>query len=119
VNLRFLIDENLSRHIVNAMRQKGWDVAYVVDIAAGESDQHIAEFARAENRILLTADVAFASSARFEKNFQIPTVLVRLADLDYQSAASLVVETLERRQDWNAFHTVLTTRKLRMRALYD
>jgi len=66
--MRFLADEGVDRVVVGALRAAGFDTLYVAEESAGLSDSSVLDLARAEGRILVTADedfgdLVFASGA--------------------------------------------------------
>jgi predicted nuclease of predicted toxin-antitoxin system len=56
--MRFLIDENIRREIIEFLKQKGHDVAVV---PSGIEDDMVAKLAKKEKRILLTHDKHFTN----------------------------------------------------------
>ena len=60
--LRFLIDMNLSSKIVANLQQQGWDVLRVSQVLPMDTeDSEILEFARQQNRVIITQDLDFSS----------------------------------------------------------
>jgi predicted nuclease of predicted toxin-antitoxin system len=113
--MRFLVDENLSRALVTAMRAEGWDVDWIVELAPSVSDDVVIEMAVQSNRILLTADIELASRTLWEPQSNVATLLLRLDSLNAEAVAALVISTLKQRADWEHLHCVLTPQKLRTR----
>lgn len=60
---RFLADENIAAPIVEALRTAGWDTEYVTETMPGINDDAVLQWARTENRILLTEDKDFGELA--------------------------------------------------------
>jgi predicted nuclease of predicted toxin-antitoxin system len=55
--MRFLLDENLSPKLADLLRTANHDVVHVRDIGlASASDQVVIEAARADDRVLISAD---------------------------------------------------------------
>jgi predicted nuclease of predicted toxin-antitoxin system len=113
--MRFLVDENLSRALVTAMRAEGWDVDWIVELAPSVSDDVVIQIAIRSNRVLLTSDIELASRTLWEAQSNVATLLLRLDSLDAQTVAELVTSTLKQRTDWEHLHCVLTPQKLRTR----
>jgi uncharacterized protein with PIN domain len=57
--VRLLVDECLSRSIVEVLRARGHDVRFIRDDAKGETDVGVLAIAVAEDRILITEDRDF------------------------------------------------------------
>jgi predicted nuclease of predicted toxin-antitoxin system len=57
--MRFLADENVSRHVIERLRNAGHDVTAVAETRAGASDEEVLNAADADGRILITEDRDF------------------------------------------------------------
>ena len=61
-SLRFLVDMNLPAETVTNLRQHGWDVFRVSQVLPMDAqDSEILEFARQQNRVIITQDLDFSS----------------------------------------------------------
>ena len=61
-SLRFLVDMNLPSKAVTNLQQQGWDVLRVSQVLPmNAADSEILEFARQQNRIIVTQDLDFSS----------------------------------------------------------
>ena len=61
MNLKFLIDENLSWRVAEALQKLGIDALHIKDVGLqGKEDEIIMDYAIKENRVLLTQDSDFA-----------------------------------------------------------
>ncbi len=61
-SIRFLVDMNLSPRIVTDLRQQGWDILRVSQVLPMDApDSEILEFARQQNRVIITQDLDFSS----------------------------------------------------------
>jgi predicted nuclease of predicted toxin-antitoxin system len=59
---RFLVDEDLPRSLARLLRTEGLDVEDVRDVGLrGKTDSEVLEYAIAQERTLLTADLGFAN----------------------------------------------------------
>lgn len=59
--MQFLADMNISPKTVEALRQYGWDIIRVSQfLSVNASDQEILEYARQEDRIVITQDLDFS-----------------------------------------------------------
>jgi predicted nuclease of predicted toxin-antitoxin system len=61
--VRFLVDECCPRAFVETLGQAGHDVVYVAETAASARDEDVAEFARREQRFIVTQDYDFGELA--------------------------------------------------------
>lgn len=57
--MRFLADENVSRHVVEGLRAAGFDVTVIGLTNPGASDRDVLATARRDGRILITEDRDF------------------------------------------------------------
>ena len=55
--MRLLADENFPRRAVQALRERGHDVAWNWDLARGSPDAAVLARAQAEGRVVLTFDI--------------------------------------------------------------
>jgi predicted nuclease of predicted toxin-antitoxin system len=115
--LRFLVDENIPAYLVKAFRAEGWDVEWVSETAPSVSDDVLIEIGKASSRILITADVELASRTLREPQSNMPTILLRMGNMDAQDVTRLVTTTLKQRTDWQELHAVLTPQKLRVKPI--
>jgi hypothetical protein len=61
--MRILANENFPGDAVEALRERGYDMAWVRSDAPGSSDEEILARAQAENRIIVTFDKDFGELA--------------------------------------------------------
>jgi predicted nuclease of predicted toxin-antitoxin system len=63
---RFLVDESLGSEAAKVIRELGWNVKYVDEVAlVGHSDEGVFAFAWSDDRILLTHDRDFLDDRSF------------------------------------------------------
>jgi predicted nuclease of predicted toxin-antitoxin system len=55
-SLRFLADESCDCSVVRALRQAGFDVAAVSEVAPAASDENVIQLASDDGRIVVTED---------------------------------------------------------------
>lgn len=59
---RFLVDEDLPRSLARALRAEGFDTQDVRDVGLrGKTDTEVLQYAVAQNRTLVTADLRFGN----------------------------------------------------------
>lgn len=89
--MNLLADESIDRQIVDAFRQKGFDVGYVAEMDPGISDEAVLELANKEGVLLLTADKDFGELVFRLRRLSSGVVLVRLAGLSPIKKCEIVV----------------------------
>ena len=113
-----LANENIPGAAVEALRQRGHDVAWAREDSPGESDLHLLDRAQGERRILLTFDKDFGELAfRYGLPATSGIVLFRLSGADPESDNRRVLEVLESSVDWTGHFAVVTDDRVRIRPL--
>ncbi len=114
--MRFLAHENFSLDAVNALRQDGYDVAWIRSDSPGISDTEVLNRAQAENRILLTFDKDFGELA-FRAKLPVTTgiILFRVQVPSSTVVAEKVARAIASRDDWYGHFSVVEENKVRMR----
>ena len=74
----FLADENVSRLVIDKLRQAGFDVLSVAETKAGFSDRDIVATAEADRRVLITEDRDFGELLVRQKMGILGLVLLEL-----------------------------------------
>jgi predicted nuclease of predicted toxin-antitoxin system len=115
--LRFLIDKNIPAYLVKAFRAEGWDVEWISETAPSVSDDGVIEIGKSSDRILITADVELASRTLRELQSNMPTILLRMGNMNAPDMISLVTNTPKQRTDWQQLQAVLTPQKLRVKPI--
>jgi predicted nuclease of predicted toxin-antitoxin system len=116
--MRILADENVATDIVVALQMDGHDVVWASTAMPGSPDEQVLKFAIRDKRVLLTNDVAFATSAASrEAAGMIGIILLRLGRASSATAAIRVVEALKTREKWIGMLAVIDYRTLRVRPL--
>jgi predicted nuclease of predicted toxin-antitoxin system len=79
---RFLVDESLPRAVTHALAAAGHDVLDVRDVGLrGATDDAIAARAKAEDRLVVSADLDFANALRFPPRTHPGIIVARLPDV--------------------------------------
>lgn len=63
--MRLLADENVPGAVVNALRDAGYDIVWIVQQTPGITDSAVRDYAVQENRLLLTFDKDFGALTAF------------------------------------------------------
>jgi predicted nuclease of predicted toxin-antitoxin system len=114
--LNWVVDENIDRPIVAALRNLGHIVSYIPERDAGITDDAILDLAAREGALLLTSDKGFGELVFRQGRASAGVVLLRMAGLSADQKAQLVVAavTAHAPQLQGAF-TVVTARAIRVR----
>jgi len=106
--MNFLADESIDKQIVDALREKGYEVGYVAQMDPGISDNEVLSLANKEKTILLTADKDFGELIfRLRRHSSGMSPAIK-ADF----AVSLIVEHL---QELTGNFSVITPAGIRIR----
>jgi predicted nuclease of predicted toxin-antitoxin system len=116
--MRFLANENFPRAAVEALRATGNDVAWMMTISPGRSDQEVLALAAREGRILLTFDKDFGELA---KNSKLPAasgvILLRVPLPRPDGVGAQLAALITARNDWAGHFSVVEPTRVRMRLL--
>ena len=115
MTLRILANENIPSGLVEALRRRGHDVAWVVTLMPGASDDAVLQRAAAEARICLPLDKDFGElAARTPAAARHGIILLRLP-AHRPEAAERIAALLHEREDWAGQLAVIEPGRLRMR----
>jgi len=116
--VRFALNENMPRALIDALRLAGHDVLAVKEEMRGASDDSVLGRAQDESRIVVTQDKDFGELAfRHGLSAACGVVLFRLSSGSPDDDARRMKESLTSRDDWAGHFTVVTEDRLRMRPL--
>jgi predicted nuclease of predicted toxin-antitoxin system len=116
--LKFLANENFPLIAVQALREQGHDVLWVLTEYPGISDQEVLLRAHSDNRILLTFDKDFGELAfRTDLPASCGIILFRTSPRSPSFVASLAVAALSSRSDWQGYFSVIEESRIRMTPL--
>jgi predicted nuclease of predicted toxin-antitoxin system len=93
--LNFLCDEGVERHIVEALREAGHQVAYIAEIDPSISDAEVLRRAADSEAVLITSDKDFGELVYRQGRAHAGIVLVRLHGLDPVRKAAVVAAAIE------------------------
>ena len=105
--MRFVADESVDLPIVQAIREAGYDVTYVAELAPGIDDATVLEEANREGRLLLTADKDFGEMVVRQQRLSTGVILLRLAGLSNQHKAVLTLRAIQENSDRLAGHLLV------------
>ena len=118
--LRFLVDMNLSPRIVTNLSQQGWDILRVSQVLPMDiEDSEILEFARQENRVIITQDLDFSSLLALGGYEKPSLITFRLSVPEPETITRKLLELLPHIEDRLAEGCAVTIddRKARVRRL--
>ena len=119
-SLRFLVDMNLSPRIVIDLSQQGWDILRVSQaLLMDTEDSEILEFARQENRVIITQDLDFSSLLALGGYEKPSLVTFRLSVPEPETITRKLLELLPHIEDRLAEGCAVTIddRRVRVRRL--
>jgi len=93
--MQFVADESVDQPIVQTLREAGYDVLYVAELAPGLDDAAVLDSANREGRLLLTADKDFGEIVVREQRLSTGVILLRLAGLSNQRKAMLTLRAIQ------------------------
>ena len=116
--MRILANENVPGEAVGALRSRGHDVAWVLEVDPGALDDAVVQRARDEDRVIITFDKDFgelAFRARLPSSTGI--IMFRLALSSPEHVTETIVAALQARDDWTGHFTVIEEGRIRMTLL--
>lgn len=116
--MQMIVNENVTRTVIDELRQRGHDVLSVKESMRGEGDDVILARAKAEQRLVVTHDKDFGELAfRFRLPATCGIVLFRLSGSEPAADNQRILDVLEGRTDWAGHFSVVTNDRVRMRPL--
>ena len=118
--MRFLVDENISRRIVEGLIAAGHDAEWVVETRSGDSDTELLGASLAKSQVLLTADWDFGE---LTVRFGVPAFGVAIVAVDQfrgnpeRTAQDVIGRLTELGDSLMGFLTMLEPGRTRRRAL--
>ena len=114
--MKLLADENVDRPIVERLRQSGYQVKAIAEIAPGATDEEVLSIALRERAVLLTADKDFGEIVFHQRKTLQGVILIRLSGLPPSQKAEVVAMALERHgAKMEQAFTVITPKAVRVR----
>ncbi len=97
--MRFLVDENVSRLVIERLRDGGHDVASIAETRSGAPDQEVLSAADAADRILITEDRDFGEMVIRQRLGVHGIMLLELDRLSNAMEAATVAEFVSTHAD--------------------
>ena len=119
-SLRFLVDMNLSPSIVTDLQQQRWDILRVSQVLPMDAeDFEILEFARQQNRVIITQDLDFSSLLALGGYEKPSLITFRLSVPEPETITRKLLELLPHIEDRSAEGCAVTIddRRVRVRRL--
>src|SRR5215213_9465538 len=115
--MNLLADESVDRHIVERLRQDGFEVLYVAEMEPGVPDIVVLERANEKTALLVTADKDFGELVFREGRLSSGgVVLIRLAGLSAGRKAEIISKVFEERgSEFAHAFTVISPGRVRIR----
>jgi len=116
--MKLVADENVDAAIVHWLRTAGYDVQWAAEMQSGCSDDVLIEFARREDRILLTSDLDFGELVYRRGLISTGVILLRIRAANQDDRLRILVRhwpEIERRS--LGHFVVVGNRRLRVRPL--
>ena len=116
MDLSFVADENIEKHVVEKLQRKGFRVTYVAEINPGVRDEEVLRMANKTGSILMTSDKDFGEIVFRQRKVTTGVVLLRLYSKSSKEKAEIVLDALEKHSEnlKDAF-TVITEVGVRVR----
>lgn len=113
---KFLADEGFSLAITSVLREKGYDVKWIGEFAAGSSDRTVYQIAQESGRIILTEDKDFGELAVRYKFKAEGVILLRISGKEKALRLKRIIELFEKFPEKILNHLVVVdTEKFRFR----
>ena len=108
--MKFITDENLGVRVPNYLKNLGFDIVSVIEIAKGKPDVNILAIANKQNRILITLDKDFGELVFKEKMIHSGVMLLRLNDETGENKKRVLIKELKSKKNFEGKFTVVRDR---------
>jgi predicted nuclease of predicted toxin-antitoxin system len=113
---RFLAGMNISPKTVQALRQQGWDIVRVPELLpVNSTDAEILDFARHEQRVVVTQDLDFSALLALGGHDRPSLVTLRLSVSDPETVTRRLLEVLPRTEQMLQEGCVVTVDEVSVR----
>ncbi len=115
--MNFVADESVDQPIVTHLREAGYTVLAIVEMAPSISDEAVLEIANQQGEVLLTGDKDFGELVFRDRRHTFGIVLIRLSGLAALAKAEVVVSVVKEHSDKLAHaFTVISSNNVRIRS---
>lgn len=116
--IRFLVDEGCDSIIVRALRQAGYDVEYIAEIAKSITDDEVLSLGLQGERIIITEDTDFVELIFEKKQHSHGVILIRIPDDKRTEKSNRILALMNNHlQELTGAMTTLTLTNIRIRPL--
>ncbi len=95
MKLLVLADEGLNGNIIRALRENGFNVNWILEVAPGIDDEQIIELAKEKQRILITEDKDFGEWVFAHQIGGLTIIFLRYEKEDYPKVLKYLIELLK------------------------
>ncbi len=115
--MRLVADENIRGNAIPLLREAGYDVLSIYEIATGATDTEVLAIAVNESRILITYDKHDFGALIFRHNLPPPPgiILFRLPNLAAEDRPYFILGAIASRTEWEGHFWVIDERGVRSR----
>jgi predicted nuclease of predicted toxin-antitoxin system len=116
--MRFLADENFPRPALRVLREQGFEIASVAEDSPGSLDEDVLTRCVDDKATLLTLDKDFGELV-FRRGLpaECGVILFRVEAESPERFSEIAVLTLQSRDDWKGWFSVVSRDRVRMRRL--
>ncbi|MGH7884924.1 MAG: DUF5615 family PIN-like protein [Thermodesulfobacteriota bacterium] len=112
--LKFLVDVNIEKPIIELLSEKGFDIKCVANVNKKLSDEGVIKLANQEERILITNDKDFGELLFYSKKISIGIILFRIKGQNQKEKFVFLDKLLMKHSDKISRHfVVISNKKLR------
>ncbi len=112
-----LADENVHGFIISSLRDAGFEIISVLEIASGVTDERVIQMAIEDDYILLTEDKDFGEWVFAHHIKDLSVLFLRYSFFEYREIAESLVRLLKTQHFERPFFTTISTKKVRTRKL--
>lgn len=113
--MKFLADENIGFKVISPLRNLGFDIKSILEIARGTKDENVLSLANKEKRILITTDKDFGELVFVNKLVHHGVILLRLRDESSENKLKVLQSLFETRLDeLRGMFTIVTEYSVRI-----
>ncbi|SHM26660.1 Predicted nuclease, contains PIN domain, potential toxin-antitoxin system component [Chitinophaga jiangningensis] len=112
-----LADENIHTHIVQFLRENGFEVVSITELNKGIKDEEVIQWALKNDYFLLTEDKDFGEWVFAHHVKDLSVLFLRYAFYEYEEIAEALVILLKSTQLKKPVFATLTPKKIRVRQL--